>query len=64
MIQDMKRNQVRWVILDCTPDNPDEALQRNPHRGSPMLDDFIKAHFKEKARFGQYAVLNGTSSDD
>jgi hypothetical protein len=58
IIADLGRNRVRWLILDLQHLRGDDTFAEHPYQGSTLLDDYIRSHFREVARFGHFAVLN------
>jgi hypothetical protein len=57
IISDLSRNRVRWMILDCAPVRGDDNFVEQAYQGSTLLDEFLRDHYREDARFGRYAVL-------
>jgi len=57
IIEDLKQNNVKWVIIDTNPWVPDPTFVRHPYAGSKMLDEYIAQHYREEARFGLYKIL-------
>jgi hypothetical protein len=58
IIADLGRNRVRWLILDVLRVRGDDTFAEHPYQGSTLLDDYIRNHFREVARFGHFVVLN------
>ena len=61
MIADLDRNRVAWIILlENVPGDPD--FRRRAYRGADPLDTWIRARFREAARFGRYSVWKRSPS--
>ena len=58
IIEDLEKNRVRWVVLNCAPQVGDDTFKARAYRGSTMLDEYIANHFQQRGRFGVYAVLS------
>ena len=56
IIDDLERNKVTRIILDCEMPG-DEAFFKAKYHGSELLDDYLRKHFRQEARFGEYVVL-------
>ncbi len=56
IISDLKRSQVKWVVLDLAPWRGDRTFHEKAYRGSGLLDEYIRDRFEQRARFGRYAV--------
>ncbi|MFN0104377.1 MAG: hypothetical protein ACKV2U_20100 [Bryobacteraceae bacterium] len=62
IIEDLERNGVNWIIIDCQPVPGDETFLAAAYVGSNLLDKYIASHYRENARYGQYAVLTRTKT--
>jgi hypothetical protein len=58
IISDLSRNRVHWLILDLGKSIGDDTFNREDYQGSTLLDEYVSSHYREDARFGQYAVLS------
>ena len=56
IVSDLKRNQVKWLVLDLAQWRGDRTFHEKAYRGSGLLDEFIRDRFEQRARFGRYAV--------
>ena len=56
MIADLERNAVRWVILAPEPVIRDQGNVFLHRTKVHLLDDFLRDHYREVARFGPYVV--------
>ena len=56
MVADLKKNDVRWVILEHDPPI-DDSFRHRRYPGSKILDLFFATNFSEVARFGRFGVL-------
>jgi len=57
-ISDLERNDVRWLIIDCSLPRGDWNYTKQHYQGSKLLDEYIARNFRVEARFGRFAVLN------
>jgi hypothetical protein len=62
IIEDLEQNGVNWMIIDRQPEPGDQTFQAARYVGSNLLDEYIASHYREDARYGQYAVLTRTKS--
>jgi hypothetical protein len=58
IIADLGRNGVRWLILNRLQVRGDDTFAEQAYQGSSLLDDYIRNHFRDVARFGGYSILN------
>ena len=62
IISDLEGNGVKCVIIDREPFRGDATFLKSGYVGSTLLDEYISSHFREKARFGRFAVLTRVKS--
>lgn len=56
MILDLRRNGVKWAIIEHTSTGDKTYLKRG-YVGAGLLDSYLATNFREDARFGQFSVL-------
>jgi len=57
MIEDLKKSQTRYVILESTWDDFEEPNQSRVSSGVTLLDKFIAQNYKPAASFGPISIL-------
>ena len=57
MVADLERSKPPLVILDTQWDDSHEPNASSKHSGVTLLDDYIRQHYKEAARFEPYIIL-------
>jgi len=58
IIFDLKRNDVKWILIDNVPDSGDSTFLAQNYVGAKLLDQYIASQYREEARFGPYAILS------
>jgi hypothetical protein len=56
IIADLEQNNVKWVVIDSFPWDPDPTFAAHPYVGSKLLDQYIASHYQVEAKFGPFAV--------
>jgi hypothetical protein len=56
IILDLEKNRVKWLLIDLESHSV-ASFDSRGYRGSCLLDDYIRDHYRQEALFGPYAVL-------
>lgn len=55
-IADVEQNRVNWMVIDGL-DAGDPTFRKRAYRGAADFDQYVAAHFVERARFGRFTIL-------
>jgi len=60
MVEDLKREKVRCIVLYSGFDSTHEPNTSMENTGVTYLDDFIHSNFRLTRQFGDYTILTNT----